>query len=116
MLGVILLLTVAGSGWIDQQAGLRELFNHPGLPLAFAIIGYGFAAGALPPDKAAVALQLNFSQQLDAMLALLFAALLWLIVIDMLHVCARHLQGKRVPQLSEAPHYPSRLEETWVRD
>src|SRR5574340_1117546 len=37
-LGVILLLlAVAGGGWIDQQAGLRELFDHPGLPLAFAI-------------------------------------------------------------------------------
>ncbi|MFZ2524634.1 MAG: carbon starvation CstA family protein, partial [Candidatus Ferrigenium altingense] len=48
-LGVILLLlAVAGGGWIDQQPGLRELFDHPGLPLAFAIIGYGFAAAILP--------------------------------------------------------------------
>src|SRR3989338_5082287 len=48
-LGVILLLlSVAGGGWIDQQPGLRELFDHPGLPLAFAIIGYGFAAAILP--------------------------------------------------------------------
>jgi len=48
-LGVILLLlAVAGGGWIDQQAGLRELFDHPGLPLAFAVIGYGFAAAILP--------------------------------------------------------------------
>src|SRR4030067_877234 len=48
-LGVILwLLSVAGGGWIDQQPGLRELFDHPGLPLAFAVIGYGFAAAVLP--------------------------------------------------------------------
>jgi carbon starvation protein len=48
-LGVLLLLlAVAGGGWIDQQTGLRELFNHPGLPLAFAVIGYGFAAAILP--------------------------------------------------------------------
>ncbi|MBK9161734.1 MAG: carbon starvation protein A [Nitrosomonadales bacterium] len=48
-LGVILLLlAVAGGGWIDQQPGLRELFDHPGLPLAFAVIGYGFAAAILP--------------------------------------------------------------------
>src|SRR3972149_2165031 len=48
-LGVILLLlSVAGGGWIDQQAGLRELFDHPGLPLAFPVIGYGFAAAILP--------------------------------------------------------------------
>ncbi|MDO8466501.1 MAG: carbon starvation CstA family protein [Gallionella sp.] len=74
------------------------------------------AAGILPPDKAAVAPQLIFNLQLDAALALFFAALLWLIVIDMLRVCARHLQGKAVPPLSEAPHYPTQLEEAWQRD
>jgi len=74
------------------------------------------AAGVLPPDKAAVAPQLIFNLQLDAVLALFFAALLWLIVIDMLRVCLRHLQGKRVPPLSETPHYPTNLEEAWARD
>ncbi|MDO8293295.1 MAG: carbon starvation CstA family protein [Gallionella sp.] len=73
-------------------------------------------SGALPPDKAAVAPQLIFNQQLDAALVLFFAALLWLIVIDMLRVCVRHLRGKPVPPLSEAPHYPTRLEEAWQRD
>ncbi|MDD2914381.1 MAG: carbon starvation CstA family protein [Gallionella sp.] len=74
------------------------------------------ATGVLSPDKAAVAPQLIFNQQLDAVLAVFFAALLWLIVIDMLRVCARHLRGKPVPPLSEAPHYPTRLEEAWARD
>ncbi|HEU0233835.1 MAG TPA: carbon starvation CstA family protein [Gallionella sp.] len=74
------------------------------------------ATGALPPDKAAVAPQLIFNQQLDAALVLFFAALLWLIVIDMLRVCVRHLRGRAVPPLSEAPHYPTRLEEAWQRD
>ena len=74
------------------------------------------AAGVLSPDKAAVAPQLIFNQRLDAVLALFFAALLWLIVIDMLRVCMRHLRGQAVPPLSEAPHYPTRLEEAWQRD
>ena len=74
------------------------------------------AAGALPPDKAAVAPQLIFNMQLDAVLALFFAALLWLIVIDMLRVCARHLRGRPVPPLSEAPHHVTQLEEAWQRD
>jgi carbon starvation protein len=74
------------------------------------------AAGQLPPDKAAVAPQLIFNQQLDAVLVLFFVALLWLIVGDMLRVCYRHQRGKPVPPLSEAPHYPSRLEEAWQRD
>jgi carbon starvation protein len=74
------------------------------------------AAGALPPDKAAVAPTLIFNLQLDAALALFFAALLWVIVLDMLRVCARHLNGKPVPPLSEAPHQVTQLEEAWQRD
>jgi carbon starvation protein len=74
------------------------------------------AAGALPPEKAAVAPQLIFNQQLDAVLALFFVALLWLIVADMLRVCVRHLRKQPVPPLSEEPHYPTRMEEAWQRD
>lgn len=49
LLGVVLLLgSVAAGGWIDQQAALREWFNHPGVPLAFAVIGYGLLAAILP--------------------------------------------------------------------
>ena len=48
-LGVILLLlAVAAGGWIDHQPGLRTLFDHEGLPLAWAVIAYGFAAAILP--------------------------------------------------------------------
>ncbi len=49
LLGVILLLlAVVGGGWIDHQPTLREFFNHDGLPLAWAIIVYGFAAAVMP--------------------------------------------------------------------
>ncbi len=74
------------------------------------------AAGLLSPDKAAVAPQLIFNMRLDAVLALFFVALLWLIVVDMLRVCKRHLRGQAVPPLTEAPHYPTKLEEAWARD
>jgi carbon starvation protein len=75
------------------------------------------AAGTLPPEKAAVAPNLIFNQQLDAVLSIFFAGLLWLIVADMLRVCFRHLNNKPVPPLSEAPHQPTQLEETaWARD
>ena len=74
------------------------------------------AAGTLPPEKAAVAPTLIFNLQLDAVLALFFAALLWIIVLDMLRVCARHLSNKPVPPLSEAPHEVTQLEEAWQRD
>jgi len=74
------------------------------------------AAGVLPPDKAAVAPTLIFNQQLDAVLAIFFAGLLWLIVADMLRICIRHLNNKPVPPLSEAPHQVTKLEEAWQRD
>ena len=49
LLGVILLLlAVAGGGWIDHSSVLRPWFDHDGLPLAWAIIVYGFLAAILP--------------------------------------------------------------------
>lgn len=74
------------------------------------------AAGALPPEKAAVAPQLIFNQHLDAWLTIFFIVVLWVVILDMLRVCVRYLAGRSVPRLSEAPHEPSRLVEDWVRD
>ncbi len=48
-LGVILLLlAVAGGGWVDGNAILRGWFDHEGLVLAWAIMLYGLAAAVLP--------------------------------------------------------------------
>jgi carbon starvation protein len=62
------------------------------------------AAGLLPPDKAAVAPQLIFNQQLDAYLTMFFVAMLWIVIIDMLIVCTHALRGKRILPLSDAPY------------
>ncbi|MFM9836088.1 MAG: carbon starvation CstA family protein [Methylophilaceae bacterium] len=49
LIGVaLLLLSVFAGGWIDHHESLRVLFDHEGLPLAYAIIVYGFAAAVLP--------------------------------------------------------------------
>ncbi|HBA08286.1 MAG TPA: carbon starvation protein A [Methylotenera mobilis] len=45
---VLLLLSVGLGGWVDHHETLRPLFDHDGLPLAYAIIVYGFAAAVLP--------------------------------------------------------------------
>ncbi len=45
---ILLLLSVLAGGWIDHNETLRVLFDHEGLPLAYAIIVYGFAAAVLP--------------------------------------------------------------------
>ena len=48
-IGVLLLLfSVLAGGWVDHSQTLRVFFDHDGLPLAYAIIVYGFAAAVLP--------------------------------------------------------------------
>ncbi len=74
------------------------------------------AAGTLPPEKAAVAPHLIFNQQLDAWLTVFFVLVLWVVIMDMLRVAYRQLQGLPVPPLAESIHEPSRLAEDWVRD
>jgi carbon starvation protein len=44
----LLLLSVLAGGWVDHNATMRVWFDHDGLPLAYAIIVYGFAAAVLP--------------------------------------------------------------------
>jgi carbon starvation protein len=67
------------------------------------------AAGTLPTEKALVAPQLIFNQHLDGYLTLFFVLMLWLVVLDMLHMCARYLAGKSVLVFSETPHKPTNL-------
>ena len=74
------------------------------------------AAGVLPPEKAAVAPQLIFNQNLDAYLTIFFVAVLWVVIFDMLRVTYRYLAGKPLLPLTEVAHEPSRLVEDWVRD
>ncbi len=49
ILGVsLLLLSVASGGWIDNNESLRGWFDHDSLPLAWAVMAYGFAAAIFP--------------------------------------------------------------------
>ena len=49
LIGVsLLLLSVVGGGWIDQQPALRSFFDHDGVSLAWFVMGYGFLAAILP--------------------------------------------------------------------
>jgi carbon starvation protein len=60
------------------------------------------ASGILPPAQAEVAPQLIFNQRLDAVLALLFTAILYVVIADMLRVCWRVRRGLPVLPSSEA--------------
>jgi carbon starvation protein len=68
------------------------------------------AAGALPPERAALAPQLIFNQRLDGWLTMLFTAILWFVILDMVRVCVRRLRGLPLPSTSEAAYQPSRLQ------
>jgi carbon starvation protein len=45
---MLLLLAVVGGGWVDHHPALHALFDREGLPLAWWVIAYGFAAAILP--------------------------------------------------------------------
>jgi carbon starvation protein len=65
------------------------------------------ASGVLPPERAAVAPQLIFNQQLDAWLTVLFTVILWLVIADMVRVSWRFMRGMPTPANSEAPYQVS---------
>jgi carbon starvation protein len=60
-------------------------------------------AGELPPEQAEVAPQLIFNQRLDAVLALILTAILWIVIVDTLRVALRVYKGLPVLPSSEAP-------------
>jgi carbon starvation protein len=80
-----------------------------GLLAAARELATRLAAGALPAPMAAVAPQLIFNQRLDAGLTVFFTVVLWLVILDMVRICARKLRGLPVPASSETPYQPARL-------
>ncbi len=66
--------------------------------------------GELSAAKAEVAPQLIFNQHLDAYLTMFFVVVLWIVVIDMINISRRYLQGKKVLSSSEAPYVKTVLE------
>jgi carbon starvation protein len=64
-------------------------------------------AGALSPERAAVAPQLIFNQQLDGWITVAFTAIIWLVIADSLRVSWRVIGGLPVKPSSEIPYQPS---------
>jgi len=67
------------------------------------------AAGVLSPEKAKVAPQLIFNQQLDGWLIIFFVIVLWLIIADTIRVSLNYLNGKSVLPLAETPYQRTKL-------
>jgi carbon starvation protein len=104
------LVTLAPLAWlaIVTTTAAWQKITSPDVRIGFFAaandLAAKLAAGVLPPEKAAVAPQLIFNQRLDAALAMLFTAILWLVIFDMARICLRRLRGMPVPAGSEVPY------------
>lgn len=67
------------------------------------------AAGAIPADKVGEAWAQVIAFRIDAGLALLFAVLLWVVILDMLRMTMRLRAGRPVLPLSEAQYERTQL-------
>lgn len=105
-------LPLAWLAFITTWAAGEKLFSadpRVGFLAAARDLADKLAAGVLPPEKAAVAPQLIFNQQLDAVLTALFVCVLWTVIGAMLVGARRHLAGTCNRGSSEAPYVRSRV-------
>lgn len=97
---------------ITTIAALEKLFSHDtrvGFFAAANDLSTKLAAGALPPEKAAIAPQLIFNQHLDAWLTLFFISVLWIVVVDTLKVWFRCLRQPNAMASNETPYLKTQL-------
>jgi len=97
---------------ITTAASYQKVFSEDvrvGFFAAANDLSTKLASGTLPADKAAVAPQLIFNQHLDAYLTLFFVVVLWVVVIDMLRVTKRYIQGKPTLPVSETTYVKTNL-------
>jgi carbon starvation protein len=103
---------------VTTTAAYEKIFSHDvrvGFFAAANDLSQKLAAGLLPPEKASVAPQLIFNQQLDAWLTMFFVAVLWIVVLDMLNMSRRYFAGKAVLPLIEADYVLTRLSKGQIR-
>ena len=126
--GILIKMGKARYGWVTgvplswlaivcTTAAFEKVFS-PNPDIGFlsgaASMAEKLAAGTLPPDRAAVAPQLIIGQQIDAALALFFAIVLWIVIIDMLRMSLRLRSGKSVLPLSESKYVKTQLDPNLV--
>jgi carbon starvation protein len=104
---------------ITSTAAYQKIFSDDvrvGFFAAANDLSSKLVSGLLTAEKADVAPQLIFNQQLDAYLTLFFVVMLWVVIMDTVVVCVRHLSGKPVLPSTEVPHVETQLDNNWVRD
>jgi carbon starvation protein len=107
----VTLLPLAWLAIVTTTAAVQKIVSDDpriGFFAAARDLAAKLAAGTLPPERAAVAPQLIFNQQLDAWLTAFFVVVVWVVIADMLRVCWRAVNGRPVLPSSEAPYAPAR--------
>ena len=110
------LVTLVPLAWlaiVTTTAAWQKILSpdvHVGFLAAAGDLAAKLAAGTLSAERAAVAPQLIFNQRLDAALTVLFTAILWLVILDMVRVCFRRVRGLPVRSSSESPYRPTQLQ------
>jgi carbon starvation protein len=97
---------------VTTTAALQKIFSDDariGFFAAARDLAEKLAAGVLPPDRASVAPQLIFNQQLDGWLTAFFLLIVWVVVLDMLMRSRQHLSGRRAAVSSETPYVATQL-------
>jgi carbon starvation protein len=97
---------------VTTAAGIDKIFSQDprvGFFAAARDLADKLAAGILPPERAAVAPELIFNQQLDGWLTVFLLFVVWTIVVDMLRGCWLHLSGRRVARNTETPYVATQL-------
>jgi len=97
---------------VTTTAAWQKVFSDDpkhGFFAAAADMAQKLADGVLPPDRAAVAPQLIFNQNLDGWLTVVFTLILWFVIGDMLRIAFRRITGRTVPPMAEAPYTKSQL-------
>ena len=97
---------------VTTTAGLQKIFSDDpklGFFAAARSLSEGLQSGTLPADRAAVAPQLIFNQQLDGWLTAFFLTLVWIIIIDMAVQCLRVLRGPRQRGSTEGRYVRTQL-------
>ncbi len=98
---------------ITTTAAYEKIFSEDlriGFFAAANNLSAQLSAGVLPASKAAVAPQLILNQHLDAYLTMFFVVVLWVVIADMMNVCVRHIQGKKILPTTETPYVKTALE------
>lgn len=97
---------------VTTSAAYEKIFSQDirvGFFAAANDLAQKLSTGVLPPEKAAVAPQLIFNQQLDAWLTLFFVTMLWVVVVDMVRMSRRSLAGFPVSASHEAAYVATKL-------